>query len=44
MHMKMYHRTNCRLCYSKNVDMVVKLEPIPLPDNYGKTSNVAKEA
>ncbi len=29
-----YHRQTCRLCESKNVEMVVPLAPIPLPDKY----------
>ena len=28
------HRSTCRLCSSKNVQLVVKLEPIPLSENY----------
>lgn len=28
------HRSTCRLCESGNVELVVKLEPIPLSENY----------
>jgi len=29
-----FHRTTCRLCDSPNVELVVKLQPIPLSENY----------
>jgi 2-polyprenyl-3-methyl-5-hydroxy-6-metoxy-1,4-benzoquinol methylase len=29
-----FHRNTCRLCDSQNVHLVVKLEPIPLSENY----------
>ena len=32
------HRSNCRLCRSPNVEMVVKLAPIPLAEKYAATA------
>jgi len=29
-----YHRETCRLCDSRNIELVVPLVPIPLPDKY----------
>jgi len=31
---KVIHRETCRLCDAKDVELVVKLEPIPLAENY----------
>ena len=38
------HRTTCRLCDSSDVELVVKLEPIPLSENYCKDSDSGKRA
>jgi 2-polyprenyl-3-methyl-5-hydroxy-6-metoxy-1,4-benzoquinol methylase len=38
------HRETCRLCGSKNVERVVKLEPIPLSENYSTDRNIAANA
>lgn len=38
------HRTSCRLCESKNVELVVKLEPIPLSENYCEDADSGKRA
>ena len=38
------HRTTCRLCSSPNVELVVKLEPIPLSENYCDSSDAGKNA
>lgn len=35
------HRTTCRLCGSPQVELVVKLEPIPLSENYSTDRAVA---
>ena len=32
--MKSYKRTDCRLCGSKNLDLVLKLTPTPPADSY----------
>jgi SAM-dependent methyltransferase len=37
-------RLTCRLCDSKNVELVVKLEPIPLSENYSTDRAVAANA
>jgi 2-polyprenyl-3-methyl-5-hydroxy-6-metoxy-1,4-benzoquinol methylase len=37
-------RQTCRLCDSKNVELVVSLEPIPLSENYSTDRNVAANA
>ena len=38
------HRTTCRLCDSSDVELVVKLEPIPLSENYCKDPDTGKQA
>jgi SAM-dependent methyltransferase len=38
------HRETCRLCDSGNVELVVKLEPIPLSENYCADSESGKKA
>lgn len=38
------HRTCCRLCDSPNVERVLKLEPIPLSENYCEDSQTGKAA
>ena len=38
------HRETCRLCDSRNVELVVKLEPIPLSENYCEDSETGKNA
>jgi 2-polyprenyl-3-methyl-5-hydroxy-6-metoxy-1,4-benzoquinol methylase len=38
------HRTTCRLCDSGDVELVVKLEPIPLSENYCQDSETGKRA
>lgn len=38
------HRETCRLCDSRNVELVVKLEPIPLSENYCDDSETGKNA
>jgi len=38
------HRKTCRLCDSPNVSLVVKLEPIPLSENYTSDSASGKAA
>jgi hypothetical protein len=39
-----FHRTSCRLCDSKDVELVIKLEPIPLSENYTSDSESGKNA
>ena len=39
-----FHRTSCRLCDSKDVELVIKLEPIPLSENYTSDSETGKNA
>lgn len=41
---QVFHRTTCRLCESPNVELVVKLEPIPLSENYCDDSETGKSA
>lgn len=41
---KIHKRSNCRLCNSPNVEMVLKLEPIPLSENYCESSESGKSA
>lgn len=43
MKVKLHHRENCRLCDSKNIELVVKLEPIPPQEKYVETSELAKK-
>lgn len=38
------HRETCRLCDSPNVELVVKLEPIPLSENYCVDAETGKSA
>ena len=38
------HRDTCRLCNSKNVELVVNLEPIPLSENYSTDRKVSANA
>jgi SAM-dependent methyltransferase len=38
------HRKTCRLCDSKNVELVVKLEPIPISENYSTDAETGKKA
>lgn len=38
------HRETCRLCDSANVELVVKLEPIPLSENYCSDSETGLSA
>jgi SAM-dependent methyltransferase len=38
------HRTTCRLCDSGEVELVVKLEPIPLSENYCEDPETGKRA
>lgn len=40
--MRVYHRSTCRLCNSANVDLAVKLEPIPLAEAYSDSSEEGK--
>ncbi len=44
MNVQVTHRTTCRLCDSPSVELVVKLEPIPLSENYTSTSEAGKNA
>ena len=44
MIVRVTHRKTCRLCDSGNVEMVVKLEPIPLSENYCADSESGKAA
>src|SRR6266851_10123887 len=41
---KVVHRETCRLCDSGRVELVVKLEPIPLSENYTLDSESGKKA
>ena len=38
------HRQTCRLCDAKDVELVVKLDPIPLSENYCQDSETGKKA
>lgn len=40
--MSIHHRDTCRLCDSPRVELVVKLEPIPLSENYCEDSESGK--
>jgi 2-polyprenyl-3-methyl-5-hydroxy-6-metoxy-1,4-benzoquinol methylase len=44
MTVNVFHRTTCRLCDSPNVSLVVKLDPIPLSENYTADSASGKAA
>lgn len=44
MTVRVVHRETCRLCDSGNVQLVVKLEPIPLSENYCEDSETGKNA
>ena len=44
MIVKVTHRETCRLCDAKEVELVVKLEPIPLSENYCADSETGKKA
>ncbi len=44
MTIQVFHRETCRLCDSQNVELVVKLEPIPLAENYCDDSAMGKSA
>lgn len=39
-----FRRKTCRLCDSKNVELVVELEPIPLSENYCYSAEIARQA
>jgi SAM-dependent methyltransferase len=39
-----FHRESCRLCDSPNVERVLKLEPIPLSENYTADSETGRKA
>lgn len=38
------HRETCRLCDSRNVELVVKLQPIPLAERYAASRQAAQSA
>lgn len=40
---EIYHRDNCRLCSSLDVELVVKLEPIPPQEMYFDNANQARK-
>ncbi len=44
MSAQVFHRTTCRLCDSPNVERVVKLEPIPLSENYCDDPEIGRSA
>ncbi len=44
MSVNVFHRDNCRLCHSGNVELVVKLKPIPLSEGYTRDPETAKQA
>ena len=44
MSAQVFHRTTCRLCDSPNVELVVKLEPIPLSENYCDDAQTGRSA
>lgn len=44
MSAQVFHRTNCRLCDSPKVELVVKLEPIPLSENYCDNAETGRSA
>lgn len=41
--MRVYHRSTCRLCNSKNIKLAVKLAPIPLAEAYCMTADEGKK-
>ena len=41
---QVFHRETCRLCNSKNVELVVELEPIPLSENYCDDAKTGRDA
>lgn len=43
MKARLLHRYNCRLCASRNVELVVKLAPIPLAEKYTTADQPAGE-
>jgi len=38
-----FHRETCRLCGSKHVERVLKLEPIPLSENYASNAETGRQ-
>lgn len=44
MSVEVVHRESCRLCDSRNVERVLKLEPIPLSENYCTDSETGRTA
>ncbi len=44
MKVQVFHRETCRLCDSPKVELVVKLEPIPLSENYCDDAETGKRA
>jgi len=44
MTVQVFHRETCRLCDGDNVELVVKLEPIPLSEQYAESSQLAQQA
>ncbi len=44
MSVEVVHRETCRLCDSRNVERVLKLEPIPLSENYCADSETGRTA
>ena len=44
MNVSVEHRTTCRLCDSVEVELVVKLEPIPISENYTEDPETGKKA
>ena len=44
MTIQVFHRETCRLCDSQKLELVVKLEPIPLSENYCNDSATGKSA
>lgn len=44
MTVRVVHRQTCRLCDSEKVELVVKLEPIPLAENYTADAATARRA
>ncbi|MFN7562079.1 MAG: methyltransferase domain-containing protein [Prosthecobacter sp.] len=44
MSVQLFHRTTCRLCDSPKVELVVKLQPIPLSENYCNDAETGRSA